>query len=136
MTDTSILRHISVKTFIDSKGVLSVIELQDLLPFSIARVYYITNVKSDAIRGSHAHKTLSQLFLATSGSYSLRVHDGNTEELVRVSSHDAGYLVPSGVWRSLEDWTHDAACLVLASHPYDALDYIHDFEEFLRWKKY
>ena len=35
------------------------------------------------------------------------------------------------IWGTQWRYTRDALLLVLASHPYDAADYIRDYEEFL-----
>lgn len=134
MGGLKILREVEIQTFPDESATLSVLELPQTIPFSVQRVYYISGANKNAVRGKHAHKDLSQVFLATSGSFSLCVHDGASIERVRVVNHGKGYLVPPGVWRILEDWSEDAVCLVLASHTYDESDYINDFNEFLVWK--
>jgi len=134
MASLRVLREIEIQTFPEVTATLSVLELSQRIPFSVQRIYYISGAHKSAVRGKHAHKELSQVFLATSGSFSLCVHDGASLEKVRVESHSKGYLVPPGVWRILEDWSEDAVCLVLASHTYDESDYIHDFNEFLVWK--
>ena len=42
-----------------------------------------------------------------------------------------GLLVNTGIWRTLEDFSSGAVCLVLASELYDEADYIYDYSEFL-----
>lgn len=135
MNDLSILTPIVAMTFPEANATLSAVELENQVPFSIKRIYYISGADQKTIRGQHAHKNLSQVFFATSGAFTLKVHDGLIEETVRISSHGDGYLVPPGVWRSLENWTVDAVCLVLASHSYDSNDYIRSFSAFISWKE-
>lgn len=134
MVGLKVLREVEIQTFPEVSATLSVLELSQKIPFSVQRIYYISGTNENTVRGKHAHKELSQVFLATSGSFSLYVHDGASIEKVRVVSHGKGYIVPPGVWRILEDWSEDAVCLVLASHAYDESDYIYDFNEFLVWK--
>ena len=43
------------------------------------------------------------------------------------------YDVP--VWRTLEDFSSGAVCLVLASEFFDEEEYIYDYDEFIRLKK-
>jgi dTDP-4-dehydrorhamnose 3,5-epimerase-like enzyme len=135
MAHLSILTRVTARTFPESNATLSAVELENQVPFSVRRIYYISGANQKTIRGQHAHKNLNQVFFATSGAFSLKVHDGLVEENVRISSHGDGYLVPPGVWRSLENWTEDAVCLVLASHAYDCNDYIRDFSAFISWKE-
>ena len=37
----------------------------------------------------------------------------------------------TGVWRTLDDFSSGAVCLLLASHPFDESDYIRDYSEYL-----
>jgi hypothetical protein len=53
----------------DRKGNLSVVENGITLPFDVKRVYYLYDVPGGESRGSHAHKELSQLIIAASGSF-------------------------------------------------------------------
>jgi hypothetical protein len=42
--------------------------------------------------------------------------------------------MPRLIWRELVDFSHGGICVVLASNPYDAGDYIRDYDEFVRLK--
>jgi hypothetical protein len=64
----------------------------------------------------------------------LTVTDGFAVQTVEISAHGKGYFLPAGYWRELNHFSEDAVCLVLASEHFDEEDYIHSFEEFLRWK--
>jgi len=55
----------------DPRGNLSVIEGSKHIPFDIRRVYYLYDVPGGAERGGHAHKNLSQLIVAISGSFDI-----------------------------------------------------------------
>ena len=41
-----------------------------------------------------------------------------------------GLLIPSGVWRTLDDFSSGSVCLVLTSNYFDEADYVRDFDEF------
>ena len=64
----------------DARGNLSFIEENKHVPFAIKRVYYLYDVPSGASRGGHAHKTLSQVIIALSGSFDVLLDDGQKEE--------------------------------------------------------
>ena len=53
----------------DRKGNITVVENQRTVPFDIKRTYYLYDVPGGESRGGHAHKELSQLIVAASGSF-------------------------------------------------------------------
>ncbi|MDA9028795.1 MAG: FdtA/QdtA family cupin domain-containing protein [Flavobacteriaceae bacterium] len=113
----------------NGRGNLSVIE-KEILPFEIARVYYLYDVPSDAYRGGHAHKNLQQFLLPLSGSFDVILKDGKNSRTVTLNKPNKGLLIVPGIWRELENFSSGAVCLVLASEVYDEADYIRDFETF------
>lgn len=118
--------------FSDERGHLSVVECGKDISFEVKRAYYLYGVPAGAVRGAHAHRTLQQLIVATSGSVEVTVDDGQHSDRYRLSRPDHGLHVGPGVWRSLENFSPDAVCLVLASQPYDESDYYWDYEDFRR----
>ncbi|KAA3622998.1 MAG: WxcM-like domain-containing protein [Flavobacterium sp.] len=113
----------------DGRGNLSVIE-KDVLPFTIKRVYYLYDVPSDSSRGGHAHKELKQFVIALSGSFDVVLDNGSTRRSFTLNRPNKGLLIPSGVWRELENFSAGAVCLSLVSDYYDEDDYIRDYNEF------
>jgi UDP-2-acetamido-3-amino-2,3-dideoxy-glucuronate N-acetyltransferase len=72
------------------------------------------------------------LLLCTQGSVVVLVDDGvDRRELVLDDPSVALYLPPM-IWGSQHSFSSDAALTVLASHTYDAADYIRDYDEFVR----
>lgn len=63
----------------DRKGDISVVENGKTLPFDVKRVYYLYDVPGGESRGGHAHKDLSQLIVAASGSFNVTLDDGNVK---------------------------------------------------------
>jgi dTDP-4-dehydrorhamnose 3,5-epimerase-like enzyme len=114
----------------DARGNLAVIE-KDTVPFNIKRVYYLFDVPSDAYRGGHAHKEQLEFLVALSGSFEVVLDDGKTKEKVMLNKPDKGLLIPTGVWRELENFSSGAVCLVLASDEFEEEDYIRDYDMFL-----
>lgn len=137
LTKTNIddCRLINVPEIKDRRGSLGVIENSSIIPFEIERVYFLHNVSSGAIRGKHAHKQLSQLVCAISGSFTIKIHDGiNCKKIKLTDPHKAIYICPM-IWRELSDFSSDGVCVVFASHKYDPDDYIHDFMQFKSLKE-
>jgi hypothetical protein len=116
-------------------GELTIIEGHKDIPFGIKRIYYLHNIPKACERGYHAHKRLSQLMIAISGSLKVRLLDGCRERLVNLDNPNEGLLILAGIWRELVDFSKDAVCLILASERYDEKDYIRDYDDFLKFKK-
>lgn len=127
-------RIIDIRRYSDTRGYLSVVENDLDIPFDIKRVYYLYMVPAVA-RGAHAHKQLQQLLIATSGAVDVIMDDGAQKKTFHLVKPWEGLLIPSGLWRDLENFSSDAVLLCLASEKYDAADYIRDYEEFLAYKK-
>lgn len=119
----------------ERRGNLSVAENSTTVPFDIRRVYYIYDVPGGVSRGSHAHKQLSQLIVAVSGSFTVILDDGNVRRSFFLNRPWLGLYVAPGIWRSVEDFSSGAVCMVLASHPYNEDDYIRVYDDFLKFRK-
>lgn len=119
----------------DPRGNLTVAEQQKNIPFDIKRVYWTYDVPSGESRGGHAHKALYQLVVATSGSFTVTLDDGTNRETIMLKYPWQGLLIKPGMWRTLDEFSSGAVCMVLASELFDLDDYIYDYEEFLQYKK-
>ena len=115
----------------DRKGNLSVVENGITLPFDVKRVYYIYDVPGGESRGAHAHKALSQLIVAASGSFCVTLDDGQAKQTFFLNRPYQGLYVKPGIWRDLTDFSSGAVCMVLASEKYCEEDYIRDYDEYL-----
>ena len=75
-----------------------------------------------------------QLIVAVSGSFSVTLDDGNVKRTVMLNRPYQGLLVVPGIWRTLQDFSSGAVCMVLASELYDPEDYIEEYVDFLAYK--
>lgn len=128
------IKLIDIPKIEDRRGNLSVVE-KDCIPFDIKRVYYLYDVPSGAYRGGHAHKEQLELLIALSGSFEVILKDGKSTKRVMLNKPDQGLLIPTGVWRELENFSSGAVCLVLASDVFDEDDYIRNFKSFKSTKR-
>lgn len=113
------------------RGNLAVIE-KDTFPFDIKRVYFLYDVPSDAYRGGHAHKDVSELLIAISGSFEVLLDDGHSKQKIMLNKPTKGLLIPTGVWRELDNFASGSVCLVLASDEFNESDYIRDYDAFVK----
>jgi dTDP-4-dehydrorhamnose 3,5-epimerase-like enzyme len=116
-------------------GNITVVENLKTIPFEIKRAYYLYDVPGGVSRGGHAHRELSQLVIAASGSFDVILFDGNVRSTFTLNRPYHGLLIVPGIWRELDNFSSGAVCLVMASHLYDENDYIRDYNEFLNYKK-
>lgn len=117
----------------NEKGNISVIENRFTVPFEVKRVYYLYDVPGGESRGGHAHKELSQLIIAASGSFNVVLYDGNVKRTFTLNRPYQGLLIVPGIWRELDDFSSGSVCLVLASHNYDEADYLRDYQSFIKY---
>jgi len=117
----------------DGRGNLSVIE-GDILPFTIKRVYYLYDVPSNSTRGGHAHIDLIQCLIALSGSFDVVLDDGKNKKVITLNRPDVGLIIPTGIWRELENFSSGGVCLSLVSDVYKESDYIREYSDFLSFK--
>lgn len=117
------------------KGNISIVENRTTVPFEVKRTYFLYDIPGGQSRGAHAHKELSQLIVAASGSFTVTLDDGNVKRSFTLNRPWQGLYVVPGIWRTLEDFSSGAVCMVLASHLYDENDYIRDYQEFITLKK-
>lgn len=117
------------------KGNLTVVQNEKEIPFDVKRCYYLYDVPGGEERGGHSHKQLKQLIIAASGSFDVRLDDGQVKRTFTLNRPYQGLFVVPGIWRDLDNFSSGSVCLVLASEVYQKEDYIRDYNEFLEWKK-
>jgi len=115
----------------DLRGNLSVGELGRDVPFEVKRYFLVYDVPNMEIRGEHAHVRCHQFLIAVKGSLHVVVDDGRSREEILLDSPSLGLHLPPLTWGIQYRYSADAVLLVLASHHYDASDYIRDHDQFL-----
>ncbi len=124
---------IDLPKIVDPRGNLTVAEQIDNVPFEIKRVYWVYDVPAGESRGGHAHKRLKQLIVAVSGSFHVTLDNGHERVTILLNHPWQGLLVDVNTWRTLDDFSSGAVCMVLASEHYDEDDYIYDYQDFLKY---
>lgn len=124
---------INLPKILDPRGNLTFAEQQHIVPFEVKRVYWTYDVPSGESRGGHAHKACREFIVAVSGSFTVTLDNGERKEDFHLNHPYQGLLVDTGVWRTLEDFSSGAVCLVLASDYFDEDDYIREYDEFLAY---
>jgi len=112
---------IDLKTFIDVRGNLTVIE--KTIPFDIKRIFYIYGVDNSA-RGGHRHKTTIQAAICLKGSCRIYNNDGQDENYFMLDQPSKCLILQTRDWHTMDQFSPDAILMVLASEYFDQQDYI------------
>lgn len=115
----------------DSRGNLTFIEGNQHVPFDIRRVYYLYDVPGGGERGGHAHKALSQLIIAMSGSFDVILDEGGEKKRFHLNRSYQGLYVCPMMWRELDNFSSGSVCMVLASNVYEESDYYRNYDEYI-----
>ena len=134
------------------------------LPFEIGKVLVMSDIRTDDVRGNHAHYETEEILVALTGGCTVDVDDGRgSRESVRLSALGSRGVVESGclgveepdnqslitdnpdikeglllyprVWRVMRDFEPGTTLMVVANIKYDEADYIRDRSEFERVSK-
>lgn len=125
----------NMKTVVDENGNLTPIEANETLPFSIERVFYVYGVRSQELRGCHAHHNTQQLLVCLNGKIQVICKDGKDERQFLLESPQQGLYVPNMIWDEQLYRSEDAVLLSICSTKYDPADYIYSFNEFKKLKE-
>lgn len=120
------MRHV-----LDSRGNLIPVEFEQELPFVPRRQFFVHDVGDDRLRGEHAHEICHQFLMAVVGSLAVIVDDGAEAREIVLQDASYGVYMPPYVWGVQYLFKPHTVLAVYASHPYDASEYIRDYDEFL-----
>lgn len=128
-------RLIDLPKILDLRGNLTVVEQMKEVPFDVKRVYWVYDVPSGEWRGGHAHRQCREFIVAVSGSFDVTLDNGTERQTYHLNHPYQGLLVETGVWRTLDDFSSGAVCLVLASELFEEEDYIREYDDYLEYLK-
>jgi dTDP-4-dehydrorhamnose 3,5-epimerase-like enzyme len=114
----------------EKNGDLIVMEGNKHVPFPISRVFVVRAPKNE-IRGQHAHKECTQLLICHSGSVEVICDDGENRTNYLLNRPNLGLLIPPGIWAQQTYLTENSFLTVLCDRPYEAEDYIREYDEFI-----
>ncbi len=126
---------IDLPKIIDQRGNLTVTEGENHIPFAIKRTYWVYDVPAGESRGGHAHKECKEFLVAISGSFSVTLDNGKEKKTFLLNHPYQGLFIDVNIWRTLDDFSSGAVCLVLASERFEEEDYIRDYNDYLEYVK-
>lgn len=127
---------IDFKDIVDKKnderpmGHLTPIESNIDTPFEIKRIYYLTRVPENTIRGFHSHKALHQILICLNGSVQISISTPYEKEFITLDNQSKGLYIGPMIWREMYNFSPGSVLMVLASEHYQENDYIRDYREY------
>ena len=118
----------------DERGNLVVVEGMQDIPFSIARIFYIYGSDGEIVRGKHANINSEFVLVNVAGSCKVKVDDGRGNiEVFSLDKPRIGLYLPKLVWKEMYEFSQDSVLLCLASEHYDELEYLRDYDGYIRY---
>ena len=130
------VKMMEFKDFVDERnaerpmGHLTPIEGSRDVPFEIKRIYYLTRVPENTIRGFHAHKDLHQVLICLNGKVTVSVATPYDKQLITLDDPAKGLYIGPMIWREMYDFSPGSVLMVLASEYYNEDDYIRDYRTY------
>jgi UDP-2-acetamido-3-amino-2,3-dideoxy-glucuronate N-acetyltransferase len=132
MTTVRGVRVFELQEIAGENGRLVIAEKPAGLPFAATRIFTLMDIPAAEMRGTHAHRKCEQFLICVRGSVTAVVDDGTLSRELTLDRPTLGLYMPALTWGAQYNYSTDAVLVVLASDPYDAADYIEDYNEFLK----
>ena len=114
----------------DDRGSLFSFQSGSEINFDVKRIYFISKVPPENVRGAHAHRQLKQAIIAIGGKIEVKLESAVGNQTIFLNPLQEVLLLEGIVWREMKFSSADTVCLVAASLVYEEADYIRSYEEF------
>ncbi len=127
-------QKIQLRTFVNRGFNLTPVELRDLVPFNVKRVYYFDDLKPGAQTGEHCHYQEEEFFIVAKGTVTAIIDKGKGKEDIVLSGPSHALYVPNYVWHGFKEASADCLVIALSSTQYnpDRSDYLEDYEAYVK----
>jgi hypothetical protein len=111
------------KVHSDFRGSLTPLDFSQV-PFKVKRIYWVSG--GSELRGGHAHRVCRQVVFCIQGAMNLRCisqYGDGDETTYILENGDGGVILDPSDWHEYS-FVPSGVALVLASHSFDAKDYV------------
>ena len=124
---------IEIKKVAEADGVLLVMENYKEIPFSIERIFLVTDVLKGKTRGDHATRKTRLILFPVSGSCKVVTDNGYEKETYLMDDPSKGLLIEPMIWRSMQEFSEDCTMMAVCDRKYaPGKETIDSYDEYLR----
>ena len=124
-------KSIKIKKYNSINGSLAPIYLKKISKFKIKR-FFILYGKKNTIRGKHAHKKCTQIFIPLKGKSQIKLEKKNSKKIILNPRSLKILKVSPLTWCEIRFLTNDCLILVLCDVDYSEKEYIRKYKNFLK----
>ncbi len=126
------VKSLKLKKFINNNGTLIPFYLKDFKDFKIKR-FFILHGKKNSIRGDHAHKKCTQIFIAIHGKIEIKISKNKKKKYSLNTKNTKVLVVPPLHWCKINFLEKKSSVLVLCDVKFSENEYIRDYNKFLNY---
>ena len=106
--------------------------LENNINFSISKCFYVNELNSNLSRGNHSNENASELLVCMNGSFIIKLHDGENEEIIEIEKNQA-IFINNNIWIEIFDFKN---CIIMGfvNILKNNKKSCYDFNEFIRNK--
>ena len=125
-------KKFELKTFTNRGFALTPVELKDVVPFEVKRLYYFQDVPEGIQTGEHCHKIEEEVFIQMKGTATAIIDRGQGKEEIEMRGPNDAIYVPNFVWHGFKNASADCVIVAFSSTNYNSTreDYVEDYAEF------
>lgn len=127
------LRMVDVPIYTDHLGSLASFDFPLQFGIDIKRLF-VVNGTSHAVRGKHAHLSLTQILICVSGECLVKCDDGKSKKEFILNTSSKSLIIPPSIWSEQIYTKKNTSLIVLCDQKYDPDDYIRDYDKFIELK--
>ena len=129
------IKKFKIKHFSRSDGMLVPYSFDKKFPIKVKRIFFLYG-KKNKIRGDHAHKKCSQVFIPIKGNTVLLINTPKNKKKISLKYKlKKGILVPPKNWCGVKFFDNESIVMVVCDRFYEAKDYIKNYKEYIKYLK-
>ena len=129
------IKKFKIKAHTNATGKLIPFSFNEQFPIKAKRVFFLYG-KKNKIRGEHAHKKCSQLFIPIFGKFILNIKTPKmTKKIVINHMLKTGVLLPPKYWCGVKFLNKNSILMVVCDKYYNFNDYLENFNDYKKYLK-
>lgn len=116
------VRLLDIAPNVDRRGRLVEFDFS-AVPFSVRRVFAVTDVPVGVTRGGHRHRSAAQLLCCLAGCVEVELRRAGAQHELELTPEAGGLYIGPGVWARQRYLVEGTVLAVLASEPFDPASY-------------